>query len=212
METFEKYIKDIDTEEIENREKERLEEIKQKAQAEAIVEKASKSPHALVKMNISQKAINMINDEEDVEIKEKMSKASRDVVHSAIQSTDGDSKKISNEGYFKGHEDAVMSMGGNKDMPTHKQKFLNALFNGWWYVLMATFGLLVLAPLKVMLNMAYALSPERRTIITKGEEKTTTSERKMHWLPCTVAIVFFVVYLSLLVTAIVMMCKLIFGI
>ena len=60
---------------------------------------------------------------------------------------------------------------------------------------MCTLGLIFIAPLKVLLNWAMALSPE---IVQSHEEEGKVQVRKihkMHWLPCLFALIFYTAYL-----------------
>ena len=167
--------------------------IEKEAEAKAVFDKATEDPKALVKAKISQGAISLV--ENDEKFKEKMNKTSEESANTAINEVQGDNRKTNNASYFAGREQAITSMGGNSETSTDKQKYMNAIYTGWWYVIMTILGIFFIAPLKVLLNWGFALSPEQTKVIETDGVKTTEKVKKIHWLAGVFALLFYVAYL-----------------
>lgn len=167
--------------------------IEKEAEAKAVFDKATEDPKALVKAKISQGAINLV--ETDDKFKEKMNKTSEASANSAINEVQGENRKTNNSSYFAGREQAITSMGGNAETSTDKQKYMNAIYTAWWYIIMTILGIFFIAPLKVLLNWGLALSPEQTKEVTVDGVRTVEKIRKIHWLAGVFACLFYVAYL-----------------
>lgn len=168
--------------------------IEKEAQAKAVMEQATKNPKALVKGAISQKAIDLIN--KDGKFKDKINKASEDTVQSAIDDANSDNRKSDNTSYYKGREQAIDSMGGSSETSKDKQKYMNWIYTAWWYIIMTLLGIFFIAPLKVLLNWGFALSPEKTVKEVSNGVETVRTSKKMHWAAGIFAIIFYLAYLG----------------
>lgn len=179
-------------------EKQQNQEEKMKVElAKKAFEEATKNPKGLVNATIAQNSLNLIN--EDDKIKDKMQKASKNTVNSVIDETNASNRKSNNVNYYAGREQSIDSMGGNKDTSKDKQITMHWIYSIWWYLIMCSLGLVFIAPLKVLLNWAMALSPE---IIQNYEEEGKVQVKtihRMHWLPCLFSLIFYIGYLTGLV-------------
>lgn len=61
--------------------------------------------------------------------------------------------------------------------------------------MMTLLGIPFIAPLKVLMNWAKALSPEIIANIEEDGKVRTEKIKQLHWLPLTVAALFYVAYL-----------------
>ena len=177
---------------IEEKQQHQEEEMKVELAKKAFDE-ATKNPKGLINATIAQNSLNLIN--KDDKIKDKMQKASKDTVNSVIDETNASNRKSNNVNYYTGREQSIDSMGGNKDTSKDKQVTMHWIYSIWWYLIMCSLGLIFIAPLKVLLNWAMALSPE---IIQSHEEEGKVQVRKihkMHWLPCLFSLIFYIAYL-----------------
>lgn len=194
---MENEIKDEELDKI-IEEKQQHQEEKMKVElAKKAFEEATKNPKGLVNATIAQNTLDLIN--KDDKIKEKMKKASKDTANSAIDETNASNRKSNNVNYYTGREQSIDSMGGDKGTSKDKQITMHWIYSIWWYLIMCSLGLVFIAPLKVLLNWAMALSPE---IIQSHEEEGEIQVRKihkMHWLPCLFSLIFYVAYLTGLV-------------
>ena len=191
-EELDKIIAEKQKQEEQHQEEEMKVELAKKA-----FEEATKNPKGLVNATIAQNTLDLIN--KDDKIKEKMQKASKSTANSAIDETNASNRKSNNVNYYTGREQSIDSMGGNKDTSKDKQITMHWIYSIWWYLIMCSLGLVFIAPLKVLLNWAMALSPE---IIQSHEEEGKIQVRKihkMHWLPCLFSLIFYVAYLTGLV-------------
>ena len=181
---------------IEEKQQHQEEEMKVELAKKAFDE-ATKNPKGLINATIAQNSLNLIN--KDDKIKDKMQKASKDTVNSVIDETNASNRKSNNVNYYTGREQSIDSMGGNKDTSKDKQVTMHWIYSIWWYLIMCSLGLIFIAPLKVLLNWAMALSPE---IVQSHEEEGKVQVRKihkMHWLPCLFSLIFYTAYLTGLV-------------
>ena len=205
----EERIKKVESEKSLSSEKPLTEEqkyrIEKEAQANAVVNKATEDPKALVKAQISQRAIDLIN--KDDGFKEKINQAGKSTVKSAIKDVGGDNRKSDNASYYSGREEAIDSMGGGSDTAQHKQKYMNAIYNAWWYVMMTVLGIFFIAPLKVLLNWGMALSPEQIKKTTIDGKETVERTKKMNWLAGVFACIFYIAYLIGLILLIIWIVK-----
>lgn len=167
--------------------------IEKEAQANAVFDKATEDPKALVKAQISQGAVDLINKNDD--FKEKINQASKNTVNSAIKDVDGDNRKSDNASYYSGREEAINAMGGGSDTAQHKQKYMNVIYNAWWYIIMTILGIFFIAPLRVLMNWGLALSPEQIKKTTTNGNEVVEKTKKMHWLAGVFACVFYIAYL-----------------
>ena len=167
--------------------------IEKEAQANTVFEKATKDPKALVKAQISQGAVTLINEDED--FKGQINEASKNTVKSAIKEVDGDNRKSDNASFYSGREEAINAMGGGSDTAQHKQKYMNVIYNAWWYIIMTILGIFFIAPLRVLMNWGLALSPEQIKKTTTNGNEVVEKTKKMHWLAGVFACVFYIVYL-----------------
>lgn len=167
--------------------------IEKEAQAKAVFDKATEDPKALVKAEISQRAINLVKT--DDKFKEEINKASESTVKSAIGAVDGDNRKTDNASYFSGREQAINSMGGDSETSTDKQKYMNAIYTVWWYIMMTVLGIFFIAPLKVLLNWGLALSPEQIKRTTVNGKETVEKTKKIHWFAGVFSCLFYLAYL-----------------
>ena len=177
---------------IEQKQQHQEEEMKVELAKKAFDE-ATKNPKGLINATIAQNSLNLIN--KDDKIKDKMQKASKDTVNSVINETNASNRKQDNVNYYTGREQSIDSMGGNKDTSKDKQVTMHWIYSIWWYLIMCSLGLIFIAPLKVLLNWAMALSPE---IVQSHEEEGKVQVRKihkMHWLPCLFSLIFYITYL-----------------
>ena len=181
---------------IEQKQQHQEEEMKVELAKKAFDE-ATKNPKGLINATIAQNSLNLIN--KDDKIKDKMQKASKDTVNSVIDETNASNRKSNNVNYYTSREQSIDSMGGNKDTSKDKQVTMHWIYSIWWYLIMCSLGLIFIAPLKVLLNWAMALSPE---ITQSHEEEGKVQVRKihkMHWLPCLFSLIFYMAYLTGLV-------------
>lgn len=171
--------------------------IEKEAQANAVMNQATKNPTALVKGAISQKAINIVK--EDKKFKDKINKAGEDTAQTAIDEVNADNRKTNNTSYYKGREQAIDSMGGGPETSKDKQKYMNWIYTGWWYIIMTLLGVFFIAPLKVLLNWGLALSPEQTKKVKVDGKEIVEKTKKLHWVAGLFAIVFYLAYLGLYV-------------
>lgn len=172
--------------------------IEQEAQAKAVVDKATEDPKALVKAEISQRAINLVRTND--EFGQQIDRASKDTAQSAINEVQGDNRKSNNESYYTGREKSISSLGGDAETSQDRQKYMHWIYTGWWYVLMTLIGIPFVAPLKVLFNWGLALSPETIKTITDANGKTqTVKTKKLHWLAGLFSFIFYIAYLTGLV-------------
>lgn len=169
--------------------------IQQEAQANAVINKATENPTALVKGAISQKAIDIVN--KDDKFKDKINKAGEDTAQTAIDEVKADNRKTGNTSYYKGREEAIDSMGGCDETSKDKQIYMNWIYTVWWYIIMTLLGVFFIAPLKVLLNWGLALSPEHtEKTVTDGKE-TIKKSKRLNWIAGTFATIFYLAYLGL---------------
>lgn len=169
--------------------------IEKEAQAQAVVSVASENPTALVKAEISQKAINIVKNNE--KFKQKINKAGETTAQTAIDEVAGKNRKSNNVSYYIGREEAIDSMGGSSETSKDKQKYMNWIYTAWWYIIMTLLGIFFIAPLKVLLNWGLALSPEQTKKITTNETTSIETNKKLHWVAGIFAVVFYLAYLGL---------------
>lgn len=186
-----------ETEELSEEEKFK---IQKEAEAKAVFDKATEDPKALVKAEISQRAINLVKTDE--KFSKKIDEASENTAESAINEVEGDNRKTNNKSYYNGRKQAIESMGGNSETSTDKQKYMNAIYTAWWYIFMTILGIFFIAPLKVLLNWGLALSPEQTKETTLNGVKTIEKIKKIHWLAALFAFIFYLAYLGCLVALI----------
>lgn len=180
--------------------------IEKEAQAKAVFDKASSDPKALVKAQISQGAIDLVNTNPN--FKERITKVSKNTVNSAINDVEGDNRKSDNASYYSGREEAINSMGGGADTSQDKQKYMNAIYNVWWYIVMTILGIFFIAPLKVLLNWGLALSPEQIKRTTSNGTESIEKTKRIHWVAGLFSIVFYIAYLIGLACLIILIVRL----
>lgn len=198
LKTMEPEIIDEELDKIIEEKQQRQEEEMKVELAKKAFDEATKNPKGLINATIAQNSLNLIN--EDDKIKDKMQKASKDTVNSVIDETNASNRKSNNVNYYTGREQSIDSMGGNKDTSKDKQVTMHWIYSIWWYLIMCSLGLVFIAPLKVLLNWAMALSPEITQSYEEGEGKVQVRKiHKMHWLPCLFSLIFYMAYLTGLV-------------
>lgn len=175
---------------LSDREKYRIEK---EMQAKALIDKFSDDPKSAVTANISKNTLELIN--ADDKFRQQINKISKNTAQVAIDEVGGKNRKSKNENYFLGREEAITSLGGNSKTSKDKQIYINFIYNFWWYISMTFLGILYIAPLKVLLNWAKALSPSiiRNTVI--NGQQVNEEIHSLHWLPLMFSLIFYLAYL-----------------
>lgn len=163
------------------------------AQANVVFKTATENPTAIVKAEISKRASNLVTTDE--KFKQKINRVSENTAQTAIDEVEGSNRKTNNTSYYNGREQAIESMGGDATTSKDKQKYMNWIYTAWWYVIMSTLGVFFIAPLKVLLNWALALSPAQTKVVETNGQKITETIKKTHWVAGIFAILFYIAYL-----------------
>lgn len=183
-------------EEFENLTEEQKYRIQKEAQAKVVIDEIKENPKALINTNISQRTLNLINDDE---FEEELNEVARGNVKRVIDENKGQNRKDDNSNFYLGREDSIKSLGGDESTPVHRQVTIHIIYTIWWYLFMASFGLFLVAPLKVLLNWAHSLSPEITVSRQHKGEVITEKIKKLHWLPAIFCLLFYSLYVFLFI-------------
>lgn len=167
--------------------------IEKEAQAKTVFNNATENPKALINASISQRSLDLINGEE---FKDEVDEVARGNVKRVINNNKGQNRKDDNSNFYLGREGPIEALGGDDKTSVDRQITMYAIYTIWWYLFMISFGLFLVAPLKVLMNWAQALSPEIITSIEEGGQTRTEKIKKLHWLPGIFCFIFYLAYLA----------------
>lgn len=163
--------------------------IEKKAQADALLEKATTDPVGMIKGSVSISAQNLV--ETDNDIKQKKEKLAHDVVGNAFEQVNAENIKDTKKTYYELNKNDIDPYGGDKDTSKGQQKVLVYGSKFFWVLVMACIGFFYIMPIKTMLEVFRGLSFRKieETKTTSGAEITIVERKKLGWIGTLIGIV-----------------------
>lgn len=150
-------------------------------QANAVMNVA-KDTRAFVNVKLSQKANDLIENDETVA--EQFTNLAKDTVQQTMNTVATENKKIDKKNFFELNEKDVISMGGDKSS-THGQQFCIVMIKRFfWILFMTVLGAWYIAPMAVIIELFQGISFKNieKKEITNGQDKKVEWVVKRHRL------------------------------
>ena len=144
-------------------------------QANAVMNVA-KDTRAFVNVKLSQKANDLI--ENDEAVAEQFTNLAKDTVQQTMNTVATENKKQDKKNFFELNERDVISMGGDKTS-THGQQFSIVMIKRFfWILFMATLGTFFIAPMSVIVELFQGISFKN----IEKQEITNGQDKKVQWV------------------------------
>lgn len=144
-------------------------------QANAVMNVA-KDTRAFVNVKLSQKANDLI--ENDEVVAEEFTNLAKDTVKRTMDSVATENKKQDKKNFFELNERDVVSMGGDKTS-THAQQFSIVMIKRFfWILFMSTLSSFFIAPMTVILELFQGISFKN----VEKQEITNGQDKKVQWV------------------------------